>query len=38
MGDIGGKKVECELDTGAAIMVIPESLVSQPFQKKERYS
>ena len=34
MGDIRGKKVECELDTGAAITEIPESLVSQPFQKK----
>ena len=28
MGDIEGKKVECELDTGATITVIPKRLVS----------
>ena len=33
MGDIKGKKVECELDTGAAITVIPERLVPQPIKK-----
>ena len=35
MGDIEGQKVECELDTEAAITVIPERLVPQPIQKKK---
>ena len=28
MGDIEGKNVECELDSGATITVIPKRLVS----------
>ena len=35
MGDIEGKKVECELDTGAGITVIRERLVPQPIKKNE---
>ena len=34
MGDTEGQKVECKLDTGAAITVIPERLVPQPIQKR----
>ena len=32
MGDIEGQKIQCELDTGAAITVIPKRLVPQPVK------
>ena len=35
MGDIEGKRVECEWDNGAAITVIPERLVPQPIKKTQ---
>ena len=33
IADIEGKRVECDLDNGAAITVIPERLVPQPIKK-----
>ena len=36
IGDIEGKKVECELDNGATITVIPERLVPQAIKKNTK--